>query len=205
LLTGSSPANASSGVPAIDFGTALAAIESGADARFYAVTTSAITKQLALWPSGEMPTGTNLSPTGGTIAGIQVLASDAVDTGKMLIFDARQLAGDRGTVTLDTSTQGNIDPAGSTSPSVSFWQKNLVGLKSERKLARAPQGDYVNCDRGDAFHVPGAARDRDGDPPSPPRSRSHPSGGGSKVLRSAWTPVGQTQKELWAVSTKKHR
>ena len=75
---------------------------------------------------------------GGVVAGCTIVPSDAA-TQKMIAFDANQIAGNSGTVALDTSREATINfsdapdsPPSTSTPYVSFWQGNLVGLKAER-------------------------------------------------------------------------
>jgi hypothetical protein len=139
----------SSGVPAIDFATLLAAIDSGADARIFVAVTPTVAKQLATYPASEMPANTEMTPNGGSVAGVRVIATDALDSGEAVAFDARQIGGDRGTLGITAAEHANIDPAGGDNPTFSLWQKNCRGLRAERwfgySVLRTSAGRNLLC------------------------------------------------------------
>ena len=110
--------------------------------RLYLVTTSAIAENLSLMGA----TSTNGAPAfeqmtyqGGEIAGLQVVTSDAVSQGQMILIDAQGFAGAVEPATLQVMKEGTImaaDPADSpvTASSLfqSLWQLNLSALLCER-------------------------------------------------------------------------
>ncbi len=120
-----------------DLADLLANIATGSGSRLYAITTAAITKKLAVMPSNvgslSFP---GMTPAGGTIGGIPVLASDGVPAGTLVMVDAAQIAAGTGTVTLDEATQAAIQlddaPADGPAPLTSLWQLNLAAIKAER-------------------------------------------------------------------------
>ena len=79
----------------------------------------------------------DLAPSGGLIAGIVALPSDAT-TNDAILVDAAQVvtAGDE--IVLDASRQASVEmsdtPTGTAAP-VSLWQMNLAVLRAERLSA----------------------------------------------------------------------
>jgi hypothetical protein len=80
-----------------------------------------------------------MTPHGGTILGIPVIASDAVTAGQVVLFDASGIAAGSDTVVLSTMGEGTIMP--DTAPDspqvagtnvVSLWQSDLSALVVER-------------------------------------------------------------------------
>jgi HK97 family phage major capsid protein len=83
-----------------------------------------------------------LTPFGGSIVGIPVLVTDAVDTGEVLLIDGAGIAGDSDVVTLDASGQATLqmddapaDPVAATTVVTSLWQHNLRALRAYRYFA----------------------------------------------------------------------
>ena len=77
-----------------------------------------------------------LSVTGGTLAGVNVIVSDAAGDDIIAVLAPYVLYADDGGVTVDVSREASVqmdsaptDPAASL---VSLWQNNLVGLRAER-------------------------------------------------------------------------
>ena len=103
-----------------------------------------------------MPSGTNLTPTGGVIGGVRLMASDVLDAGVIVAFDATQIIGDRGSIALSSAEHANVDLAGSTNPSFSLWQKNCVGLKAEHTFGFAIPRASAVARLADATYVPGS-------------------------------------------------
>jgi HK97 family phage major capsid protein len=86
-----------------------------------------------------------LGPTGGTVFGIPVVASNAAGNNVIGLAPEYILYADDGGVTIDVSREASVqlnsapdNPATATTVMVSFWQQNLVGIRAER---------YVNWKR----------------------------------------------------------
>jgi len=74
-----------------------------------------------------------LSMAGGTLMGFPVIVSSSVPSGTIVIVAANEIfVADDGRVDLDASNQATLDMSGGASPTVSLWQRNLVGIRAER-------------------------------------------------------------------------
>ena len=93
-----------------------------------------------------------LSVTGGTLAGVNVIVSDAAGDDIVAVLAPYVLYADDGGVTIDVSREASVqmdsaptDPATSL---VSLWQNNLVGLRAERFInwlkAHAQAAQYID-------------------------------------------------------------
>jgi Phage capsid family len=132
-----SPAEASSDDLLTDLETMLAEIEAGADAKFFLLITAANAKKLATSKSvngGQAYPG--FTPNGGTVAGIEVLVSDAISDGVALLVDASQIAAASSLPILNSAREAAVALDGETL--TSLWQKNLVGLRVERFVGFRP-------------------------------------------------------------------
>jgi len=78
---------------------------------------------------------------GGTVAGINVLASDQLDDSEALLVDAAQIAGDSDAIVLDVARHAALDLDGGASPAFSTWQRNSVALRTERWFGAEVVGD----------------------------------------------------------------
>lgn len=126
-----------------DIGVLLGAVALGEASRPYFITSPARAK------SGAMKLTTagtfafpQLTPVGGSIAGIPVLVTDAVDTGEVLLVDASGLAGDSDVIVLDGASQATIQldnapdqPPSATTVATSLWQNNLRAIRAYRYFA----------------------------------------------------------------------
>jgi hypothetical protein len=155
-LIAATPPGTATGDRAGDFATLIGAITSGANAQFFMAATPTIVKEWCAYPISMMPSGTSLAPTGGTVGGVRVMASDVLDAGVIVAFDASQLVGSAGTVELSSAQHANVDMAGSTSPTFSLWQKNCVGLRAERRFAYAIPRASAVASLANASYVPGS-------------------------------------------------
>jgi HK97 family phage major capsid protein len=119
-----------------DLRALLTAIDTNAQSRVFVITTPLIVKQLAMLYDDGGLVFLNLTPTGGEISGMTVMASDQVATGNIIMVDATGICGESDVVTLDSSTaaalQMSATPTDSAQPMVSLFQSNMVGLKAER-------------------------------------------------------------------------
>jgi HK97 family phage major capsid protein len=82
---------------------------------------------------GQTPNGFNVTPTGGTLLGFQVIVSESVDPGTIVIFKPSEIfLADDGQVRIDASNQATLDMAGGSTPTFSLWQTNCIALRAER-------------------------------------------------------------------------
>lgn len=78
----------------------------------------------------EFPT---LSAMGGTLMGYPVIVSNSAPANTIVLVLASEiLMADDGRVTLDASREATLDMDGGDTPTMSLWQKNLVGIRAER-------------------------------------------------------------------------
>ncbi len=144
ILTAGATSTASSGATAEHFRHDLRVLLSGittfARSKLFLLTTSTIAKTLSILHStsgdGAFPT---VSYNGGTIGGIEVIASDGVPSGVMLLVDAQQVAAGSETIQLSAAEHASVQmdsapdsPPSASSNLVSLWQMNSVGLRAER-------------------------------------------------------------------------
>ncbi len=119
---------------AADIRTLLGALEYGAGARLYFISSPGVAKTLATLTNAQGFVFPTMTPLGGTLCGVTVLVSDDVGD-KLILLDASQIAADQLTMTLKTSEQAAIrmsdDPDAEGNP-VSLWQTNSVALLCER-------------------------------------------------------------------------
>ena len=112
------------------------------------VTTPDIALGLSLLTNalGQTPAGFNVTPAGGTLLGYQVIVSESVDAGTLVIFKPSEIfLADDGQVRLDASNQATLDMNGGSpsSPVFSLWQRNCVGLRAERWINWKKRRDNV--------------------------------------------------------------
>ena len=123
-----------------DLSHAVRALNTSAASKVYLLTTAKITKNLALALNDD---GTFLFPdltiSGGTIAGVTVLASDGVLDGTMIFVDASQIIAGSDTIVLDTSRTADVQletptdsPPTASTVLQGLWQRGLVALRAER-------------------------------------------------------------------------
>lgn len=130
-----------------DFAALVAALTYGSNAKLYYVVSPKAAGKIAttVGTSGNLQ-WPNMTPTGGTMAGVPTLISDSLPTGTGVMFDAAQVGANSGEVRVDSSTVADIqmdnaptNSAGAGSPPtpvpttiVSLWQTNSVALRVER-------------------------------------------------------------------------
>jgi hypothetical protein len=132
LIAGTTPEAASS-----DFLFDLASkligpLQAGADADIFVVAEPRVVRNIALTGSVAGMAFPGMTITGGSIAGVTLIGSDALDEGEVVAFDARAIAADRGTLTIDASRNATLDMAGGNSPGFDLWSRNAVALRAER-------------------------------------------------------------------------
>jgi len=122
-----------------DFKTALATLVAAEISLMglVVVTTPTIALGLSMFTNalGQQPTGIAMTPTGGTLFGYQVIVSDSVDAGHLVIFKPSEIfLADDGRVTLDASNQATLDMMGGSpgAPTFNLWQRNCIGIRAER-------------------------------------------------------------------------
>jgi hypothetical protein len=118
-----------------DLGNALALIETDKNSRLVLLASPSAVQQIALQHGTAGPAFPNLNVDGGSISGIQVLATDALSDAAILL-DGRSFGADLGLVTMSSSTQASVElsdgPTSEPTQQTSFYQNNLVGLRVER-------------------------------------------------------------------------
>lgn len=125
-----------------DLQNLLRLVSTDARSRLFLATTSAIAKNISMMGA----TSTNASPAfegmtyqGGVISGVEVVVSDAVTQGQMVLMDAEGFAGAIEPATVQVLTEGTVtasdtpdSPTTAATLYQSFWQLNLAGLLCER-------------------------------------------------------------------------
>jgi HK97 family phage major capsid protein len=120
-----------------DLDSALQAMQLGANSKIYFIAGADVIKKLAMTLALTGSPTVQLGVTGGTVAGIRFVVSNAA-ADVAYVIDASQIAADSDVIMLDRSSEASIqmDSAPSTPPSganvVSLWQQNLVALRAER-------------------------------------------------------------------------
>jgi HK97 family phage major capsid protein len=119
-----------------DLESALALLTLGATSRVFIIAPPAIVRLIALTRgTGGAPTFPDVGINGGMISGMSLVASDALSN-DAVVLDAMAIAADTSMpITLDASREANIDLSGGDVPALSFFQKNLTGLRAERPFA----------------------------------------------------------------------
>ena len=89
--------------------------------------------------SNATPAFPEMTPQGGSILGIPVIASDAVTSGQVILADASGIAAGSDTIVLNTMAEGTIMPdTAPDSPQVagtnvfSLWQNDATAILAER-------------------------------------------------------------------------
>jgi hypothetical protein len=123
-----------------DIDAALAALDIDAASQLYIIipTTSAKAWCCKTTGTGEIAFP-QMTPRGGNICGMQVLVSDGVENGTMIVVDATQLGAASSTVGLSEARHASVQldtapdsPTSAATVLVSLWQRNLVGVRAER-------------------------------------------------------------------------
>lgn len=119
---------------AADLASALDALSYGADARLYLVVPPATAKVVAFMRDANGSLYPGMTVSGGTIAGIKVVVSDAA--ADAVIFDASQIAAASETITIDASAQADIQmddsPTAGAATLVSLFQSNMRAMRATR-------------------------------------------------------------------------
>jgi len=136
-----SPSHVSTDNPLADLRAmlALAAISGAPASKYFWVVSAALASQLATWPDSTTggPAFPQMTPVGGTIQGIAVIATDAptaVDTAYLV--DAAQIALASEAFTVSTSSHGALQmddaPTSGATNLISLWQTNSQAILAER-------------------------------------------------------------------------
>lgn len=138
--------NASAAI--IDLRNLVDHLATGADSRIFFVTTPANCKGLAF--ARTLSNGDEfeaegwlafpqMTPLGGTIAGVPVLCSDQLADGVVMAIDATGIAGNSDIITLSTATKASLamtsDIVSGAQQVVSLFQTNSVALRAFRYFA----------------------------------------------------------------------
>ena len=143
LTTGISPTASSGGAAAnvlLDIDAALTAISGDSASKYFLIAEPETVKKWALRTNANGSLAfPGLTPQGGTLAGIDVIASDGVASGTMIFADANQIAAASDTIELSASNQAALEfQTAPSSPPVasqliqSLWQQNMTGLRATR-------------------------------------------------------------------------
>ena len=118
---------------AADLASALDSLSYGADARLYLVLPPAAAKVVAFLRDANGTLYPDMTVSGGTIAGIKVVVSNAATDA--ILFDASQIAANSDTIVIDASSQASIQLDDSpTSPQkmTSLFQSNMRAMRATR-------------------------------------------------------------------------
>ncbi len=119
-------------------------VDTGARSKLYFITTSSLAKRLAT--IGDNAGGQafpDVTMTGGSIAGVPVVISDAVASGVFILADASQLVVAAGDIELSSSESADValndspDSPLSSAVMTGTWQSNLLALRATRYLGIA--------------------------------------------------------------------
>jgi hypothetical protein len=120
--------------PAADVAALLAEVSIDTSSALFFIVAMDLGKGLAMavGDGGRMfPT---VTPTGGTIAGVPVVVTDALDAGEMMLVNASSFAAAADALRLDVARHANVVDAelGEGPSEFSLWQRNASALKIER-------------------------------------------------------------------------
>jgi hypothetical protein len=147
LIDSSTPSITASGSGAAQFlanlSDAVASISLSARSRLFLAADPVTVAALALMEGDAFA---DMTINGGSIRGVQVIPSDAIerDSGgaQLVLLDASQIAAATAVIAIDASEQATLqmettpdNPPTSTTVYQSLWQRNLYGLKAERWFA----------------------------------------------------------------------
>lgn len=143
LVSATTPiASAGTAADAItDVDALLTAVPLGAASQPFFIFSQAAAKKLTTKNASGIFIWPMMTPTGGTIAGVKTLVTDALPAGAAVLVDASQLAAAGGEVTLSTSGHADLQlldfESLDQSPEASdvmtsLWQNNLRAVKATR-------------------------------------------------------------------------
>ena len=118
-----------------DLQDALAAIDIRQRSKLYIIMPGNVASVLALTRDAGGWLFPQLTPTGGSIQGVPVAITNAVDD-KILIVDGSQIAAEQEALTYDVATHATLQldnaPSSGAQQVISLWQNNLRGLRVRR-------------------------------------------------------------------------
>lgn len=126
-----------------DLRNMLAELSIASSARLFLAQSSELTRQLATATTTTgMPAFPNVTVLGGNVGGIEVRPTDAVAAGTQVLFDASQLAGNGGNITVEASKNATLEmkdssltqsgATGTGVAQVSTFQSGMTALRAER-------------------------------------------------------------------------
>jgi HK97 family phage major capsid protein len=126
--------------------TLLNAVDTSAGSALYLLMPPLIAKRVAGMTNADGSFAfPEMSPSGGSMAGIPVLVTDQMEADRVMLVDAAQLFGDAEPVVLDDTRHASLllddAPAPGAAAVTSLWQRDLYGLRGERSLSLAVVGD----------------------------------------------------------------
>lgn len=128
-----------------DLGAALDAIDVHDGSKLYILLNSIVAKRWAVKQNEGDTFLEHMTPNGGAIAGMNVVVTDAVDDGTVVVCDAGQIAAGSETLVLDVATSASVQMADTldsppTSSTVlhSLWMHGNIALKAERYFGATP-------------------------------------------------------------------
>lgn len=119
----------------------LQTVQTGAESRLFFVTSSPIAKALSIMGNDGGFAFPNMTPSGGTVGGTEVLVSDAVGDDEVVLLSADQIAASAGTIRLDSASHATLRMSSTpdSDPTLSsLWQANKIGLRAERYYGAVP-------------------------------------------------------------------
>jgi len=124
--------------------TLLSTISLGQGSSPFLITTSAIAKAWSVLSANGQSAFPNMTPQGGNVQGVQVVVSDAVVSGQVVLADASGIAAAAGEMALLDIGEGSIvadtlptSPPSGSDVMMSLWQMNLAGILVERYFCAA--------------------------------------------------------------------
>jgi hypothetical protein len=125
-----------------DLASLFSQVPSDQTSKYFIIVTPLIAKMWAAMgtlPNSGAPAFEDMTPQGGIILGTTVIASDALQTGQVVLVDCSGVACGSENIVLGTLSEGVImpdtapeSPALGTSPIVSLWQSDLSAMLVER-------------------------------------------------------------------------
>ena len=127
---------ASSGDPLVDFASMAEAIETGAGSKLWIICSPLNCKRLAFARTTTgAPKFETMTPSGGTISGVQVIPSGISDT-EVLMLDGSALGTNAGQVLVGSSGEALIQMEDESGPeTIDCYGRNMLALRAERVFA----------------------------------------------------------------------
>ena len=143
LIDGVSPITSAGGTSAAilaDLADALTSISGNFASRYFVIAASATVKHWSVKTTATDELAfTAMTPRGGLIGGIDVVASDAVASDQWIVVDASQICAASGTLDIDQARAASLQmsdspdsPASASTSVISLWQANQTAIRCER-------------------------------------------------------------------------